>query len=52
MADAELLKIVFVNLFVNSAQAMKGHGDVGVTVAAEDGACVHRRHRHRAGHPS
>ena len=40
MADAELLKIVFINLFVNSAQAMKGKGDVGVTVVAEDGACV------------
>jgi hypothetical protein len=26
MADAELLKIVFINLFVNSAQAMKGRG--------------------------
>jgi two-component system, LuxR family, sensor kinase FixL len=40
MADAELLKIVFINLFVNSSQAMKGHGDVGVTVAAGDGSCL------------
>jgi two-component system sensor kinase FixL len=40
MADAELLKIVFINLFVNSSQAMKGHGEVAVTVAAGDGACV------------
>jgi len=40
MADAELLKIVFINLFVNSSQAMKGHGEVGVTIAAGDGACV------------
>jgi two-component system sensor kinase FixL len=37
MADAELLKIVFINLFVNSSQAMKGHGDVGITVATGDG---------------
>lgn len=40
LADAELLKIVFTNLLVNSAQAMKGHGDVIVTVAVDDGACV------------
>jgi two-component system, LuxR family, sensor kinase FixL len=40
MADAELLKIVFINLFVNSSQAMKGDGKVEVTVAAGDGACV------------
>jgi two-component system, LuxR family, sensor kinase FixL len=40
MADAELLKIVFINLFVNSSQAMKGHGDVEVTVAAVDGDCA------------
>ena len=49
MADAELLKIVFINLFVNSSQAMKGHGDVEVTVAAGT-ASVHCRHRHRARH--
>ncbi len=40
MADAELLKIVFINLFVNSSQAMKGQGQVAVTVASGDGACV------------
>jgi two-component system, LuxR family, sensor kinase FixL len=40
MADAELLKIVFINLFVNSSQAMKGRGEVRVTVTAEEGACV------------
>jgi two-component system sensor kinase FixL len=39
MADAELLKIVFVNLFINSAQAMQGHGAIGVIVAVEAGAC-------------
>jgi two-component system, LuxR family, sensor kinase FixL len=40
MADAELLKIVFINLFVNSAQAMKGQGTVAVSVAEIDGACT------------
>src|SRR3954447_13013745 len=40
MADAELLKIVFINLFVNSSQAMKGQGQVAATVAPGDGACV------------
>ncbi len=40
MADAELLKIVFTNLLVNSAQAMKGHGTVSVTVAVDDGMCL------------
>jgi len=40
MADAELLKIVFINLFVNSAQAMKGSGEITVTVAERDGSCV------------
>jgi two-component system, LuxR family, sensor kinase FixL len=40
MADAELLKIVFINLFVNSAQAMKGQGTVTVSVAETDGACT------------
>ena len=28
MADAELLKIVFVNLLINGAQAMQGQGDI------------------------
>ena len=31
MADAELLKIVFLNLLVNSAQAMKGQGEITIT---------------------
>jgi signal transduction histidine kinase len=40
MADAELLKIVFINLFVNSAQAMKGQGTITVSVTEADGACT------------
>ena len=40
MADAELLKIVFINLFVNGAQAMKGQGTITVSVAEADGACM------------
>jgi len=39
MADAELLKIVFVNLLINGAQAMQGHGDISIVIAANDGAC-------------
>jgi len=39
MADAELLKIVFVNLLINGAQAMQGHGDISIVIAAENGAC-------------
>src|SRR4029077_4235662 len=38
-ADAELLKIVFLNLFINSAQAMKGQGTIHVEVSSGDGAC-------------
>jgi two-component system sensor kinase FixL len=40
MADAELLKIVFINLFVNGAQAMKGQGTITVSVAEADGFCL------------
>lgn len=40
MADAELLKIVLINLFVNSAQAMKGQGTITVSVSEADGACT------------
>ncbi len=40
MADAELLKIVFINLFVNSSQAMSGRGEVRIAIEAADGACV------------
>ena len=38
-ADIELLKIVFLNLFINSAQAMKGRGDITVDVSTERGRC-------------
>jgi two-component system sensor kinase FixL len=37
--DAELLKIVFVNLLVNGAHAMQGQGAIVVTMNAEDGMC-------------
>jgi two-component system sensor kinase FixL len=37
MADAELLKIVFQNLLVNSAQAMQGRGDIRVTLQPVNG---------------
>jgi signal transduction histidine kinase len=40
MADAELLKIVFINLFVNGAQAMKGQGTITVSVAEAGGVCM------------
>jgi two-component system, LuxR family, sensor kinase FixL len=39
MADAELLKIVFQNLLVNSAQAMQGQGEIRVTLQPFDGVC-------------
>jgi two-component system sensor kinase FixL len=39
MADAELLKIAFVNLLINGAQAMQGQGDISIVVATKDGAC-------------
>jgi two-component system sensor kinase FixL len=38
-ADPDLLKIVFHNLLINSAQAMKGHGRIHVDVGATDGVC-------------
>ncbi|MBI4584681.1 MAG: PAS domain S-box protein [Planctomycetes bacterium] len=37
--DAELLKPVFVNFLVNSAQAMKGKGRIAVHVQTENGCC-------------
>jgi two-component system sensor kinase FixL len=37
MADAELLKIVFQNLFINAAQAMQGDGRIRASVAVRDG---------------
>jgi two-component system sensor kinase FixL len=39
LADAELLKIVFTNLLINSAQAMKGQGEITVHVTADDVMC-------------
>jgi two-component system, LuxR family, sensor kinase FixL len=40
LADAELLKIVFLNLLINSAQAMKGQGEIGVHVGVDGADCV------------
>jgi two-component system sensor kinase FixL len=39
-ADADLLKIVFENLLVNGAQAMRGRGDIGVRVSSEGEHCL------------
>jgi signal transduction histidine kinase len=39
MADADLLKIVFVNLLVNGAHAMKGRGTIRVSLAAIANQC-------------
>ena len=39
MADAELLKIVFLNLFLNSAHAMKHKGAITVSLTAVDSFC-------------
>ncbi len=39
LADAELLKIVFLNLVINSAQAMKGRGDIDVRISVVDSLC-------------
>src|SRR4029453_18789270 len=38
-ADAEMLKIVFLNLLVNGAHAMSGRGRIRVSAVAEDGHC-------------
>jgi len=38
-ADAELLKIVFLNLLVNSAHAMHGEGRILVSIGVADGSC-------------
>ncbi|HXD75000.1 MAG TPA: PAS domain S-box protein, partial [Vicinamibacterales bacterium] len=35
LADAELLKIVFLNLLINSAQAMKGQGEIRISVSTD-----------------
>jgi len=39
MADADLLRIVFVNLLVNGAHAMQGRGTIRVSLAAAAGRC-------------
>ena len=39
LADAELLKIVFQNLLMNSAQAMQGRGEIRVTLEPVDSLC-------------
>jgi two-component system, LuxR family, sensor kinase FixL len=38
-ADAELLKIVFLNLLVNGAQSMQGRGLIRITLTPDDGHC-------------
>ena len=39
VADPELLKIVFLNVMVNSGQAMNGRGRIGVEIRAPEQAC-------------
>jgi len=39
IADAEMLKIVFQNLLVNSAHAMHGQGTIAVAIGARNGTC-------------
>ncbi len=39
LADAELLKIVFVNLLVNAAHAMQGHGAIRVALTSIADTC-------------
>jgi len=39
LADPELLKIVFQNLLINSAQAMRGKGRIGITLKSSNGRC-------------
>lgn len=39
MADAELLKIVFLNLLINSAHAMRSRGVISISVTSADNAC-------------
>src|SRR6185295_16731869 len=38
-ADADLLKIVFENLLVNGAQAMKGRGTIRVSLSSRNDTC-------------
>jgi two-component system, LuxR family, sensor kinase FixL len=39
MGDAELLKIVFLNLLLNSAYAVRGQGAIRIALSAPDGVC-------------
>jgi PAS domain S-box-containing protein len=39
LLDAEMLKIVFQNLLINGAHAMKGQGKIDVAIAAINGTC-------------
>jgi two-component system sensor kinase FixL len=39
MADTELLKIVFLNLFLNSAHAMRHTGAITISLEDQDGSC-------------
>jgi signal transduction histidine kinase len=39
LADPGLLKIVFLNLLVNGAHAMRGRGNIKVSVNVSEGAC-------------
>jgi signal transduction histidine kinase len=38
-ADPELMKIVFLNLFLNSVHAMRHEGRIAVTLSSADGHC-------------
>jgi two-component system sensor kinase FixL len=38
-ADIELMKIVFLNLLINSAQAMKGQGSITIDISSERDMC-------------
>jgi two-component system sensor histidine kinase PilS (NtrC family) len=44
MADADLVRATLLNLLLNAAQAMNGHGRITVTVARHDDAGVIRVH--------
>ena len=52
MADADLVRATLLNLLLNAAQAMNGHGRITVTVARHDDAGVIRVHDTGPGIPS
>jgi signal transduction histidine kinase len=39
LADPGMLRIVFLNLMVNSAEAMRGDGEISISIESGDGAC-------------